>query len=237
MFSWLGKNTKTSPGGSVICRHDHSDPSGIPKEGLPREVAAQFRDAREEAYELLFGPPVSVSHEVFPLVPHIDVYTFKRRGRDGRETCTLATGGMSDLPMTLPSAAAKDAPRRIELIFYCSEPNPEYVATLRWLAHFPHDYKTWVGSSHTIPNGDPPEPFWGTADMDTILFIPPIIVRDQSLPKDLRLDGEPVHFLWVVPLTKAEGELKLAKGAGAIFNLFEQHQHHHVFDPNRASYA
>ena len=52
---------------------------------------------------------------------------------------------MRDLPMALPRAA-EGLPKRVELTLYCAEPREGYIATLRWLAHFPHTYKTWVGS-------------------------------------------------------------------------------------------
>ena len=102
---------------------------------------------------------------------------------------------MSDLEMTIPSGT--EAPRRVELIFYCSEPQQEYLETMQWLAHFPHDQRTWIGSGHTIPNGNPPAPFFGSSILDTVLFIPPIVKKDQTLPEQLILDGEAVHFLWL----------------------------------------
>jgi len=46
-----------------------------------------------------------------------------------------------------------------------------------------------------------------------------------------------VHFLWVVPLTSPECNLKLEKGVEAILDLFTEKRHPHVFDPARASYV
>jgi hypothetical protein len=43
--------------------------------------------------------------------------------------------------MRIPPDAGDDAPRRVELIFYCSEPKMEYVETLRWVARFAHDQR------------------------------------------------------------------------------------------------
>jgi suppressor of fused protein SUFU len=73
--------------------------------------------------------------------------------------------------------------------------------------------------------------------LDTLLFMPPIVMKDQTLPEELILGGEPVDFLWVVPLTTAECNLKLEKGLEAILDPFQQHRHPHVFDPNRKSYV
>jgi hypothetical protein len=229
MTPWFGK--KKAPDGTNIIRHDAVET----RIGITDENTVGFREAREAAYETLFGKALSVSHELLPLIPHIDVYTF-RRSRGDQFEYSLVTGGMSDLEMTLPRRA-KEVPRRAELIFYCAEPREEYMATLRWVAHFPHTRKSWLGHGHTMPNGNPPEPFWGSDKLDTLFFLPPIVTKDQTLPEKLQLGGEPVYFLWVVPLTTAECNLKLEKGFEAIMDLFQQNRHPHVFDPNRNSYV
>lgn len=58
-------------------------------------------------------------HEVPTMVPHIDVYVYKPECNP--DFCILATGGMSDLRMTMPKNAA-GRPCRVELILYCREP-------------------------------------------------------------------------------------------------------------------
>lgn len=141
MTSWFGK--KKAPDGTNIIRHEKIER----QMGSMGEDAAGFIRTREAAYERMCGKPESVSHEVLPQIPHIDVYTIKRilKRPSGDETFyVLMTGGMSDLPMTLPKIA-KNVARRVELIFYCAEPREEYIATLRWVAHFPHDTKSWLG--------------------------------------------------------------------------------------------
>ena len=233
-MKWFGSKAETSPGGSTIERHPAK---GFmkPQLGFADESTAGFTETREEVYTRMFGKAESVSHEMVPQIPHIDVYTFFRRGEDGSATCALVTGGMSDVPMRIPRGA--DVPRRVELILYCTEPKPEYIATMRWLAHFPHNQKTWIGEGHTIPNGNPPAPFWGSEVLDTILLMPTIVTRDRSLPDELKLGGDPVSFLWIVPLSTPECNLKLEKGINAIYELFGQHKHPYVFDPERKSYV
>lgn len=222
---------EVSPGGSVIHRYSESEWASTPV-GFA-EKAGDFGELRDEVYQRRFGEAKLVWHEVVPLIPHIDVMGYNRTGKNGEE-CSLVTSGMSDLAMKTPSGT--DAPRRIELIFYCTEPKKEYVETMRGLAHFPHDQKTWIGAFHTIPNGNPPSPLWGTA-MDTIFLLPTLVKKDQNLENELILDGDGVQFLWVVPLTSAECRLKLAKGSSAILDLFQKNRHPHVFDPNRTSYV
>jgi hypothetical protein len=234
-MKWFGgKTPETSPGGSNIQRYSVKD-FMKPRIGFSDEPTEDYTGAREDAYGRLFGESTSVSHEILPQIPHIDVYTYLRRAKDGRDNCVLVTGGMSDAGMRIPRGA--NVPRRVELILYCTEPKPEYILTMRWLAHFPHNQKTWVGTGHTIPNGNPPEPFWGSNVLDTILLLPTIVQADAALPEQLKVAGEPVHFLWVVPLTTPECNLKLEKGLGAILDLFDKHRHSHVFTPDRASYV
>jgi suppressor of fused protein SUFU len=228
------KKPEVTPGGSVIHRYDTEAwaPSRV---GLSDEATREYAELRRQAFERLFGTVRGIAHESLALIPHVDVHTYVRRGAGGSEVYSLVTSGMSDLTMTVP-AGAEDR-RRVELIFYCTEPKPEYIETLRWLAHFPHDQKTWIGMGHTIPNGNPPAPFWGSSILDTILLLPPIVNRDTTLPKELVLGGDPVNFLWVVPLSTPECNLKLAKGLDALMDLFERNRHPHVFDPARKSYV
>jgi hypothetical protein len=235
MFERFGKKkpeSETSAGGSVIHRYSATDWSQ-PKVGIT-ENAAEFGKVRDEIYQRRFGEAKQVFHEMPPLIPHIDVMEYYREGKDGR-VCTLVTSGMSDLAMNVPGKT--EAPRRVELIFYCRELKREYAETLRLLAHFPHDQKTWVGAFHTMQNGTPPAPIWGSPILDTFFFLPPLVKKDQNLESELILDGDGVQFLWVVPLTTAECNLKLANGSTAILDLFQKNRHPHVFDPDRKSYV
>ena len=107
-----------TPGGSLIVDHGRR----IPETRIDTNHAVhRYTEEREAAYEKIFGKALSVSHELLPLVPHVDVYTF-RRSQAGREVYALVTGGMSDLQMNVPSWAEGEI-NRAELVFYCSEPN------------------------------------------------------------------------------------------------------------------
>ena len=219
-----------TPDGTSVIRHD----TATTKLGVTPH-AGRYRKARESAYAQLCGEALKVSHELLPLVPHVDVYIFQRK-RGDQIVYSLVTGGMSDLEVTLPRRAV-DVPRRVELIFYCAKPREEYISTLRWVAHFPHGNKSWLGHGHTMPNGNPPAPFWGSTILDTLFFLPPIVTKDQTLPELLQLDGRPVHFLWLVPLTTPECNFKLESGFEAMLDLFQQRKHPHIFHPNRPSYV
>jgi hypothetical protein len=224
-----------SPGGSTIHVYSSAEWSE-PQKGVPDESSLKFASARETVYHELFGEAQGIFREDVPLLPRIDVRTYVRSSQRGN-VFAIVTSGMSDLRMRVPPDVGDDAPRRVELIFYCSEPKREYVETLRWVARFAHDQRTWLSFGHTLPNGSPPAPFWGSEILDTLLFMPTIVTRDQKLPEALVVAGDPVHFLWVVPLSTAECNLKLTKGFGAVLDLFEKNRHPYVFDPTRRSYT
>jgi hypothetical protein len=231
MPDWFGKKKsvpETSPGGSVI--HRYAKAAWSSRRTVPVQNAEELAEARHQVYKQRFGEPRHIYKDALPGFPSVDVHTYFRRN-----VCTLVTSGMSDLPMNIPAGA--DVPRRVELIFYCSEPRPEYCDVLQWLAHFPHDQKSWIGWGHTVPNGTPPAPFWGSTILDTVLFMEPIVKVDQTLAEALTLGGDPVRFLWVIPLTTPECNFKLEKGTSAILGLFQQNRHPYVFDPTRKSYV
>ena len=73
--------------------------------------------------------------------------------------------------------------------------------------------------------------------LDTFLFMPPDLRKDATLSQELALDGDGVHFLWVVPLTTAECHFKLKRGFEALMDVFDQKKHPLVFDPGRTSYV
>lgn len=239
IFDHPGKGRKenvpeVSEGGSVLHRYSAEEWAET-RLGIA-EGAAQSGRIRDEVYQRRFGTPKQVWHEIIPLIPHIDVMEYYRKSKDrDREVCVLVTDGMSDLAMSVPPKV--EAPRRIELIFYCGEPKPVYIETLRFLAHFAHDQKTWIGSFHTIPLGNASKKIMGSAALDTIFLLPPLVRKDQDLAKDLVLDGDGVEFVWVVPISAAECQLKLAKGSSALLDLFQENKHPYIYDPSRKSYV
>jgi hypothetical protein len=103
--------SEQSPGGSAIHRYAASH-WAKPQVGIPDASSLQFAQAREKVYPAFFGESQSIFHEIIPLVPHIDVHTFKRSGRQG-DVYAMVTSGMSDLPMRIPPNAGHGAPRRV----------------------------------------------------------------------------------------------------------------------------
>ena len=177
IFDKKNTQSETSAGGSIIHRYRvqvvlNSDRI---RGNRPRSAPRPRR-----------GVPTSLRRSQKHLQRWLRLSTYRcngyyRSSKDG-QVCALVTSGMSDLAMNVP--AKTNAPRRVELILYCSEPKQEFIDTMRWLAHFPHDQKTWIGAFHTIPNGNPPEPLWGSRVLDTIFLLPPIVKKDADLQDD-----------------------------------------------------
>jgi hypothetical protein len=188
--------------------------------------------AREKVFESFFGTPCTVNHELAPLVPHLDVYIFEPN-REDRDFFTLATGGMSDLAMKVPSGVPF---RRAELILYVEEPKDEYVNMLRWLAHLIHDQQTWMSPGSTMTNGQPPVPIFESSVLDCYFFLAPPLEPDNSLPEKFVLKEDPVTFLWVVPITHVECEFIRQRGLDDFLGVLDKRAHPFVLDPQRKSY-
>ena len=92
---------------------------------------------------------------------------------------------------------------------------------MRYLARFPHEYGTWLGFGHTMPNGDPPEPLADNTRLSGIL-----LMNSLTVPKAmwrLEADGKVIEFLAVWPLYPEEQAFKLREGTNALIDRFEQH--------------
>jgi hypothetical protein len=188
---------------------------------------------RESVYRDLFGESDIVLHEMIPFVPHVDVYRFPPSKM--RPFFTYVTGGMSDLEMNSPPKAGANY-RRIELAFYASEDKPEYPELLRRLAHFPHDNRTWIHWGHSMPNGLPPQPVFGTGPLDCLFFMPSIVKPDSELGAHLQWQGARIELVWCVPITTKECDVKLKLGTDALYDLFDVNEHPFVFSGSRKSY-
>ncbi|NVK38445.1 MAG: suppressor of fused domain protein [Gammaproteobacteria bacterium] len=234
MFEFLKRKKKTK-GGSTILEYDQSktDKDMI---GVQVELDEKLHNSREEVFDQLFGECESVSHEIIPMLPHIDVFIYKP-GYQGREFFTLVSSGMSDMPMTLPDGIS-DEYERAEIVMYVTEPKDEYINLIRHFARYPHKYETYFANSHTIPNGQPAEPFFEQSVLDTIAFIPTIVSPDNEFTDLLfKKSGVNVQLLHLTPITTPECEFKLEYGIDELYDLFDDKNHSFILDETRGSYV
>lgn len=200
--------------------------------GFPEQSTADNVAVREAAYVRQFGPYSTVSHELLPVVPHIDVYIHPPHG--DRDFTTLVTGGMSDRRMNKPPGPA---PPRAELLLYVDQAKEEHVRLLRFLAQLPFRQNTWYSISSTMTNGSPPQPAFEGSALDCYLFMPPIVGTDGQLSQSLRIESDAVEILWVMPITNAERQFNIDQSFDAFLDVLDKKSHPPILNPKRKCYV
>ena len=225
---------ETSPSGAPIYRHTEQEPA-------PFELASGNLSTIEAVtahIERHLGPVSGTLHEIVSDKVHLDVHIVAPSAEF--PFYTLVTSGMSDRPMLTPDGASlAEAPPYAELCILLPPdwplPGPgdgrstaELFADenvywpIRWLktlARLPHEYHTWLGFGHTVPNGEDAEPLAGNTELGCLLLLTAI-----SLPEEfqtLRLDPtKTVQFYTLFPLYREEMELKMNRGVDALLDGF-----------------
>ena len=192
----------------------------------------------------------SVLHEILSDLVHVDVHVVKPT--NDRPYYTLVTSGMSERPMTQPPGVEgcqfaelmiclpPDWPGFDSDLLTTDEAHPWRDPSAYWpigwlkqLARFPHEYDTWIWYGHTIPHGDPAEPYAPDTGLSSILLLPPVTLPESFHVLDVG-DRE-VHFFALVPLHADELQLKLDQGTDALFPHFEAAGVDEVLNPHRPS--
>jgi hypothetical protein len=225
--------------GGPIYPHDEAVPDDAPSGGDPRLI--ERVDAHIGKH---IGPVDQVFHEMVSPYVHVDVHHVPPAA--DRPFHALVTSGMSELPMTTPPGA--EAFQYAELIVllppawplsqeaFEDEANYWPVRWLKQLARLPHEFGTWLGYGHSIPNGDPPVPFAPTTKLSGMLLATAVSLPEAA--SELRLDDERSVFFWtVIPLYAEEMELKLRKGADALLDKLANAGITDIIDPTRPNVA
>ena len=229
----MTESDERSPSGSPIYRH------AAAKEWQPpqgEECIEQISDH----IEAHLGPVKSVFHEIVSDIVHIDVH-FVQPTR-AMPFVRLVTSGMSDLPMSTPAGA--DVPRFAELMITLP---PDWkldaesfkdeawywpVRLLKSLARLPHQYDTWLGWGHTIPNGDPATTYDASVPFSGAIILPSMTAPQAFGTLDID-DSKRIAFLAVWPLLPGEMDFKLKHGTDALIDCFEKHRVRDAVDPKR----
>lgn len=206
---------------------------------------AALIDAVSEFIEKHLGPVAHVFHEIVSEHVHIDVHVVAPRPE--RNFWTLVTSGMAEKPMKVPDEPGfEGVPRQVELMI-CLPPewtvqqeafkDERVFWPIRWLkklARLPHEFNTWLGYGHTVPNGDPPEPFAPSVRFACMLVAPPLSVSDDWGPIQMA-DGREIWVFGLYPLYSEEMEYKLANGTEALLDRFDALELNDIVDVNRPS--
>lgn len=224
-----------SKGGSTILRHEPKGSGWKPPASLdsPAEEIARHL----ERYGVVAD---SVFHEIVSDLVHVDVHICKPT--EARPFTTLFTTGMADLPMKTPADFAAFA--RAELMICLPKTWPTFkngeldtdkqhwpIGFLRYLARFPHAHETWLSEGHTIPNGNPPTPFGEGTNLCGVIIAPPLTLPEEAHKFETAVGT--IHIFAVVFLHEGEMNLKLEKGANALYALLDKAGVSEILDISR----
>lgn len=178
------------------------------------------------------GPAFGVHVEVFHVPP-----------TEGKPFHVLVTAGVSDRAQSVPEGEENACPR-VELLIGLDEAWPadeKGFITETWplrlldvVGRFPHEQGAWLSLGHTIPNGEPPEPFFPDGPAG-VLVLPPVALMAEV--EWAEIEGEPVRFMALVPVYKDELEFKVQNGVDALLGRFDQHDVNEVYAKTRPRVA
>jgi hypothetical protein len=205
-------NDEYSESGNPIYRHE--EPTG----DIPYSTGdGELIDAIVRHMEKYIGPAEQVFHELISDWVHVDLHWIKPA--PGREFHTIFTTGMSEKPMNTPPNA--EHLRYAELMICLpiswdlehleDEANYWVLRWLKILARMPHQYNTWLAGLHTIPHGDPPQPFAPNTKLCCTMLAWSVLF-DENIDVVQIDDQRTVHIYTLIPIYKEEMEFKLKHG-------------------------
>lgn len=235
------KKPEVTPGGSPIYRYAEPEAHGW----RPPEAYGTYAEAITAHFESLFpGRESFVFHEMISDLVHIDVNILGPTAE--QNYYVLYTTGMSDLPMTLPDEIAdREDLKYAELYLFLPGgwdlggpgslnsdlPESSYwpIRLLKFLARFPHEYHTWLGYGHTMPNGPEYAPFH-----DGVGFGGVVLSQTGGELEAVKAEGDRrVNLLFAIPAYKEEIEYKLKYGMEGLDQRFREGELPMVLDIRR----
>lgn len=216
-----------TPGGSAVYRYQPLEDQGF----RPPEDVCVSMEAIEKHMDGVFPKRGSfVYHEIVSDLVHIDIHILRPAGKD--DFYVVYTTGMSDLPMSLPEEIADREDLKYAELYILLPGNWNVgeegtstkdipyesfwpIQTLKFLARFPHEYKTWLGWGHTIPNGPEYTPICGGVGFGGMVLSQPSLVPPLTTE-----EGKEIHFYMVIPAYKEEIEYKLKYGMEGLGKRF-----------------
>ncbi len=200
----------------------------LPSVPLPPADPARIR-AISVHIEQHIGPIDYVYRELVSEYVHIDIHRVPPQKH--RPFYTLVTSGMSERPMTVPDGAESlqftelmmclPPHWRLNMEDFRDERHYWPIRLLKVLARLPHEFHTWLGLSHSIPNGDPTQPYAPNTRFCCSVIVPPLTCSDPF--RSLIIDAEQkILFYAVLPLYREEMECKLKEGMSVLIDRLDQ---------------
>ncbi|WP_442264885.1 suppressor of fused domain protein [Tenacibaculum sp. ZS6-P6] len=227
-----------SKSGSPIYRYDENNKNKF-------EIASEESslEAISDHIEKHVGKIDMVFHEIVSDQVHIDVHWVKPT--PAKPFHTLVTSGMSDKPMNTPEGIEGCNYAELSICLpenwkiseedFKDESNYWPIRWLKFLARFPHEYNTWLAYGHTMPNGDPAQPFDTKTKLSSVVLLPSIVFNEQF--HTLTLENKSIDFYTLIPLYQEELDLKMTKGVESLFNGFDKHNISDVLNLTRPNIA
>ncbi len=227
-----------SESGSPIYRHKAREQ----KWTTPQHAAENLEEV-EGHVEKHIGKIETVFHELVSDLIHLDVLFVP--ATPDRPYHVLVTSGVSDEPMKVPEGMEQF--RSAELLIalpkewpltqdaFKDEANYWPVFWLKQIGRMPHEYNTWIGWGHSIPNGDPAQPIANTKFVG-VMLTPPYWLSPDFFQLTTK-GGETISFYRMVPLYQEEMDLKLKSGAEELEKKFEKENVGFVLDIKRRNVA
>jgi len=190
------------------------------------------------------GEVAWVYHEIISDLVHLDVHIVEPR--PDRNFYTLITSGMSARAMKVPEGMEDFSYAELLMCLppdwplkqedFKEEKNYWPVRLLKMLARFPHEYDSWLGYAHTIPNYDPPEPYADNTKLCGAILLPTLLAPEEFW----KLQATPelsINFWTVMPIYQEEMDLKLKKGSDELLDRFDKHNITEIVDVKRKNTA
>lgn len=238
------KGEEVSPGGSTIYRYETPADEGF----RPPAATGVYMKEIEAHFEKAFpGHGSFVFHELISDLVHIDVHIMTPTPKANYQI--LYTTGMSDLPMHLPEEIGHREDLKYAELYMLLPGDwktgeglppgetlpPEYfwpIGLLKFLARFPHEYRTWLGWGHTIPNGPDYAPLaegvgFGGAVLSHLSIVPDLKTED----------GKEINFYLVIPAYREEIEYKLKFGMEGLDQRYSEKELPVVLDVHRPNFC
>lgn len=225
-----------SESGDPIYRYD-----GVkPKEFSPVFGDIENIDIISEHIEKHIGGINLVFHELISDKIHIDIHWVKPSVNFPFNT--LITSGMSDIPMNTPESLDSykyselcillPSDWKIDELSFEDENNYWPIRWLKIIARFPHDYNTWIGNGHTIPNGENADSFAENTKLGCMLLLPSFTLGEEFSVLKIN-DDKIINFYCLNPLYKEEMDFKLKKGTDKLLNKLDKFNISEIIDNTR----
>jgi hypothetical protein len=228
-----------------------NDPSGARSErhqprhtGFTPAAGQRADEAIDRHIVSHFGPVAFVLHEFASHLVGVHVYVVGPT--EQRPYQTLVTSGMSERPMAVPEGHGISPYAELMLCLPADWPLTEPamrdertgwpVSVLKQVARLPHEYGTWIGEWHTIPNGDPAMPYAPDTPFAAVVVTPMLRVRPEARTIEVP-DGTEIALHALIPLYPAELALKLSEGADALISALDRGGVTELLDPTRPSFV